>query len=85
MDTLLVSYDVSDSDDHRLRDAIMRYPCAKLSDVSFAIKTGESAENIYEHLSRYVEDEDALYVIPLKGPWYGQGPHYVTRLFDNWL
>lgn len=84
---MLVSYHTSNDNEHNpdLLDAIRHYPCAKLTDLSYAIGTSETPKEVFDKLSRYVEEKDALYVIPLKGPWVGQGPHYVNNLFDNWL
>ncbi|NIP71761.1 MAG: hypothetical protein GWO16_01430 [Gammaproteobacteria bacterium] len=87
MDTLLVSYDCSPDGENssRLLDAIRHYPCARLSELSYAISTSESPKEVFDKLSRYLESEDCLYVIPLTGPWEGRGPKYVSNLFQRWL
>lgn len=87
MDTLLVAYGFArlKEENSRLLDAIRRYPCAKLSDSAFAINTAQSPEQVYERLSRYLDDDDSLYVITLSSPWRGQGPHYIGQLFTKWF
>jgi hypothetical protein len=54
---------------------------ARLSESSYAIDTGQTSEEVYNHLSRHLDDNDNLYVISLKRPYSGRGPQDV----NDWL
>ena len=54
---------------------------AKLSESSYAIKTYDSVEAIYDRFNKHLDGNDQLYVIGLKAPWSGFGPKRV----NEWL
>ncbi len=56
---------------------------ARLSESSYAISTWMSAMDVYNKLSKLIDGNDQLYIIPLKKPWYGFGPKDVNKWLDD--
>jgi hypothetical protein len=66
----------------KIVDAIKKYGSwAMLSESSYAIATAQTAETVYDGLSPLLDNNDQLYVITLKRPYYGQGAKEV----NDWL
>jgi hypothetical protein len=57
---------------------------ARLSESSYAV-WASSADEIYDALKPLTDDNDYLYVIPLKKPYVGFGPLKVNEWLDNHL
>ena len=53
---------------------------AMLSESSYAVE-GDSASNIYDALSSFIDENDDLFVIPLKRPYEGWG----QKIVHQWL
>jgi CRISPR/Cas system-associated endoribonuclease Cas2 len=58
---------------------------AKLSESSYAIETNETPEQVYNRFKKHLDNNDNLYVISLKKPWYGFGPKEVVDWLDKRL
>ncbi|WP_035675056.1 hypothetical protein [Bradyrhizobium liaoningense] len=54
---------------------------AKLSESSYAINSDLNPEQVYQRLLKHLDDNDQLYVITLRKPYYGQGSQEV----NDWL
>lgn len=54
---------------------------ARLSESSYAISTIESVDQVYARFKPLLDDNDNLYVIPLRQPYRGWGPKDV----HDWL
>lgn len=54
---------------------------AKLSESSYAISTNFTAQQVYEKLKHLIDNNDNLYVITLKKPYFGFGKKEV----NDWL
>jgi hypothetical protein len=63
-------YAICDKSDH-----------VKLSESSYAFRTNEHPMKVYADLKTVVDDDDHMYVINLKRPYYGHGPKPV----NDWL
>ena len=87
MGAFLISYHSPQPGEERVRllDTIRHYPAAQLSDNAFVIHTSESAEQVYAKLEPWMGGDGSLYVMGVSGPWKGCGPHYVQKLFGDWL
>ena len=60
-----------------------RYSWAKLSESSYAVSTDETPLAVYNYLKPNLDDNDQLYVINLRRPYYGQGSQEVNSWLDN--
>lgn len=58
---------------------------AKLSESSYAISTNETAEQVFKRFQKFIDDNDRLYVIPLRKPYSGFGLKEVNDWLDNHL
>ena len=86
MAVLLFTYDLNaernkKGDYNELYKVRNSYAYAKLSESSYAIETSESPQTVYNKVSKYLDGNDALFVITLKRPYFGQGPKEVI----DWL
>ena len=58
---------------------------AKLSESSYAIDTTETAQDVFNRLRPLIDDDDNLFVIPLRKPYAGYGPEAVIQWLDQRL
>lgn len=83
MATYIVTYDLNK--EVRRPDivgAIHKYDgWAKLSESSYAIATSSTPQQVYNGLLKYLDENDQLYVITLRKPYYGQG----SKEVNDWL
>lgn len=86
MSVLLVTYDLNKEVNRpnitkKLRDG---YPSwAKLSESSYAIATSQTPAQVVAFLRPMLDQNDHIYVIPLKKPYSGWGPPDVNTWLDN--
>lgn len=87
MAILLVSYDLSrpGSDHRRLLKTIQGYAWAQLSESSYALKTEQTPQQVFDILRPFLNSNDNLYVINLKRPYAGFGPGDVNTWLDDKL
>ncbi len=86
MSVYLVTYDLNrETKRPPIVEEIKKTAFAKLSESSYAIDTLETVSQVYRRFSRYIDDNDTLYVITLSRPWTGQGPEGVNRWLSNVL
>jgi hypothetical protein len=85
MATYIVTYDLNrEVSRPPIVAEIKKFPWAKLSESSYAISTLLSPKEVYDRLSGMLDGNDALFVITLNRPWWGQGPKDVRGwLTDN--
>jgi len=83
MAVLLVTYDLNKpgKDYADLLKTIKSFPWARLSESSYAIKTEQTPQQVFDKLKPYLGQNDNLYVINLKRPYAGFGPQDV----NDWL
>ncbi len=85
MTVLLITYDLNkpgkDYDD--LLKAIRNYSWARLSESSYAIKTEQTPQQVFDKLRPYLDQNDNIYIINLKKPYAGFGPKDVNEWLDN--
>jgi hypothetical protein len=86
MALLLVTYDLnaegkSTVDYKKFYEIRDRYEHVRLSESSYVFITNDHPMKVYVDLKAVLDDNDYLYVISLKRPYYGHGPKPV----DNWL
>ena len=82
MSVLLITYDLN----HEVRrprivEAIKGQEGVKLSESSYAISTSSSPEQVYNWLRPMLDDNDHVYIVTLRKPWFGYGP----QLTNEWL
>lgn len=78
MAVLLITYDLNKENNYKgnysnfykIRDS---YPHVKLSESSYAIKTLETPNAIFNKLKASIDKDDALFIIPLSKPYSGYG------------
>ncbi|WP_324007415.1 hypothetical protein [Aeromonas dhakensis] len=87
MAVLLVTYDLNKpgKDYNDLLKIIKSYAWARLSESSYAIKTDQSPQQVFDKLKPFLDQNDNLYVINLKKPYAGFGPKDVNEWLDNSL
>jgi len=54
---------------------------ARLSESSYAVSSPQGPQNIFNMLSSLLDNNDTLYVITMKKPFFGHGPKDV----NDWL
>ncbi len=83
MACFIVTYDLNNETvrPNILKDIHAYGRWAQLSESSYAIVTGDTAEQVYSGLSKHIDDNDNIYIISLSEPHFGQGPHEV----NEWL
>lgn len=87
MPILLVSYDLSRPGSNRrgLLEAIHNYAWAQLSESSYALKTDQTPQQVFDTLRPFLNKSDNLYVISLRRPYAGFGPEDVNTWLDDKL
>lgn len=85
MAVLLVTYDLNKpgKDYNDLLKTIKAYGWARLSESSYAIKTEQTPQQVFDILKPYLDQNDNLYVITLKKPYAGFGPTDVNDWLDS--
>ena len=86
MTVLLVTYDLNkESQRPPIVETIkkMGSTCVKLSESSYAIKTKKTPKKVYEELKDLIDENDIIYVIPLRSPWMGYGYAHVNQWLDE--
>jgi hypothetical protein len=86
MAVLLVTYDLNKEGKskvdynkfYKLRDS---YDHVKLSESSYAFKTDEQPEPLYNKLKAAIDANDHIYIITLRRPYFGYGP----KATNDWL
>lgn len=58
---------------------------AKLSESSYAIDTNETAQQVFARLRPLIDDDDNLFIMPLRKPYAGYGPEKVIEWLDQRL
>jgi len=82
MAVYIVTYDLNkETKRPDILSDIKKTSWAKLSESSYAISTTETPTEVYNRLSKHIDNNDNLYVITLKKPYYGKGPKDV----NDWL
>lgn len=83
MSVLLVTYDLKKPgrDYTDLLTTIKSYSWAMLSESSYAIRTDRTPEQVYNLLANHLDENDHIYVVNLKAPFWGYGPEVV----NEWL
>jgi hypothetical protein len=83
MPFLLVTYDLNNpgKDYNDLLKTIDCYSWARLSESSYAIKTEQSPQQVFDRLKPFLDQNDYLYVINLKMPYIGFG----LKEVNDWL
>ena len=88
MAILLVTYDLNrEGQRPNIVDAVKNVGTswARLSESSYAIETIKTPEQVYAELSKLIDDNDYLFVITLKRPYFGYGPKDVIDWLDKRL
>jgi hypothetical protein len=87
MAVYLITYDLNrETTRPPIVDRIKAYgDWAMLSESSYAISTNQTAEQVYANLQALLDQNDQIYIITLKKPWYGYGPKQVNEWLDNVL
>ena len=86
MSALLITYDLNEE---TKRPPIVKKiktlgtSWAKLSESSYAIATSKTSSAIYKSLEDMIDENDRLYVIPLKKPYAGFGLKKVNQWLDQ--
>ena len=81
MAAFLVTYDLNkETVRPKIVDEIRKWPWARLSESSYAVDA-ISVDAVYNTLKPLIDDNDNLFVIPLKKPYHGWGPKEV----HDWL
>lgn len=81
MAVFLVTYDLNkEAVRPNILSKIREWNWAKLSESSYAVEA-ISAKGVYDRLKPLIDDNDNLYVIPLREPYEGWGPKHV----HEWL
>jgi hypothetical protein len=85
MPVYLVTYDLNkETKRPNITGKIKEYGYwAKLSESSYAIKTEQTPQQVYNVLQPLLDSNDTLYVITLKRPHYGQGSKEVNQWLEN--
>ncbi len=85
MAVLLVTYDLKKpgQDYSALLDEIKSYSWARLSESSYAIKTTETPDTVFDKLRPHVDQNDYIYVITLNNPRRGYGPEKVNEWLEE--
>lgn len=83
MSVKLITYDLNrpGQDYTDLLKKIKAFSWARLSESSYAVATDLTPDQLFAHLSPYLDANDTLYVICLHHPWNGRGPKEV----NDWL
>jgi hypothetical protein len=82
----VVAYDLNkETTRPKITEERDKTPWAKLSESSYAIETNETPEQVYNRFKKHLDNNDNLYVITLKKPWYGFGPKDVVDWLDKRL
>lgn len=86
MTVLIVTYDLNKETKRPplLADLKKLYPIwAKLSESSYAIKTEATPQAVYDSVQKHLDGNDALLVVTLKQPYYGQSSKEVIDWLDD--
>lgn len=84
MSVYIVTYDLNKEVVRpKITEEIKKKAWAKLSESSYAIKTDETPQQVYNRFSKHLDGNDNFYVITLKRPYYGQGPKDVNEWLEN--
>lgn len=83
MNIYLITYDLnSPGQNHaKVLEKVKQFEWAKLSESSYAVKTNNSAAQIYSLFSSLLDKNDNFYIIHLTKDFSGQGPNDV----NEWL
>ena len=83
MALLLVTYELAEQGqiNSNLLNEINSYSNIRLSGSSYAIITDKSPSRVCGELKQYIDANDKLFVINLKGPYDGYG----SELANDWL
>lgn len=83
MSVLLVTYDLLKRGQNYdgFHKVIKSYEWKQLSESSYAIKTGETPQMVFNKLAPYMDANDHVYVINLRKPLWYYGPKSV----NEWL
>lgn len=82
MTAYIVTYDLNkEAKRPNLLGKIKEWPWARLSESSYAISTTATASDVFNQLRPFIDDNDNLFVIPLKSPYMGWGQKEV----HEWL
>lgn len=80
MAVYVVAYDLNkETVRPNITKAIKEFPWARLSESSYAIETALSPQEVYNGLEKFLDDNDQLYVITLKKPYWGRGPEDINK------
>lgn len=85
MAVYLVAYDLNkETTRPKITDYLYEtYAYARLSESSYAIETAKSASAVFTGFGQFLDDNDQLYVIPLSGPYAGQGDEEINTWLDD--
>ena len=73
MTVYIVTYDLNkETKRPNIVDEVKKKPWAMLSESSYAIDTTETPQQVYNRFTKYLDANDALLVISLRQPYYGQ-------------
>lgn len=83
MAILLITYDLNKQGQDYAEFYALRnkYPYARLSESSYAIQTEETPRQIFDKFSAAIDQNDYLFVVTLRRPYWGFGPEKVI----DWL
>ena len=84
MAVLLLTYDLNkkDRDYNKLYELRDKYARARLSESSYALDTTETPSQVYEKFRTVLDENDYLYIIPLRKPYMGFGLKEVNAWLD---
>jgi CRISPR-associated endonuclease Cas2 len=86
MSVYVVAYDLNrEVVRPNITKGIKKNAWARLSESSYAIETNETAQQVYERLKPLTDENDNIYVIPLRRPYAGYGPKDVIGWLDEKL
>ena len=86
MAVLLITYDLNEE---KKRPPIVaeikkKWPTwAKLSESSYAIKTQQEPKTVYDSLKHLIDNNDELYVVSLRNPYWGRAGEVNEWLKSN--
>lgn len=86
MAVYVIAYDLNkETVRPKIVDEIKNTAWAKLSESSYAVDTSETAQQVYDRMFKFLDENDNLYVIPLRKPYAGWGPKAVVEWLNKRL
>lgn len=82
VNVLLVTFELNPGRNlAQVQSCIEQYDSMRFAESSFAIRTNDPPEVVYQALERFLGKDDIVYVLSLGKPWFGYG----YQAMNDWL